>query len=355
MIARRLSRAARAGALCAALWLAAPWSFGHGTAAEQARAVDSGMSRQFRYIMGTSIQVQVFGGDAALRAEGIDEAFAAITEIDRLMSNYRDDSELTAINKGAVGAVVRVSDPMLSVLEGARLVSERSGGAFDVTVGPLVKLWGFHDKKPHVPSAAELAAVRELVDYRRLLIDRAAKSVRFERAGMEIDLGGIAKGFAVELAAGVIKRRGLAGFLDAGGNQYLLGHPPGKTRWSVGVRDPRAADQMLGTLDVDGGSVSTSAGYATFLAVDGKRYGHILDPRTLRPSDASLSVTVVSPDGTFADAVSTAAFVLGPVEGLRLIDRFPNMAGLIAYRTPDGRVAVALSTSLTSAWHPAGS
>ena len=319
-----------------------------------AQTGDAATSRQFRYIMGTSMQVQAIGGDAAARNDAIEEAFAAITEVDRLMSNYRNDSELSAINRGAGSGPVRASDPMLSVLEAAQVVSARSGGAFDVTVGPLVKLWGFFDKKPHLPTPAELAAMRSLVGYKMLIIDPASRSVRLERAGMEIDLGGIAKGFAVELAAGALKRRGLSGLIDAGGNQYLVGLPPGKPYWTMGVRDPLKTDGLLGTLDVKGGSVSTSAGYANFLTVGGKRYGHILDPRTLQPSENALSVTIVSPDGTLADAVTKAAFVLGPVEGLRVIESFPNMSGLIAYRKADGSMAIAMSTSLKDAWHRTG-
>ena len=117
---------------------------------------------------------------------------------------------------------------MLAVLDAAQRVSAASNGAFDVTVGPLVKLWGFHDKTPHVPSQAELASVRPLVDYRNVRLDADHKTVQFTQPGVELDLGGIAKGFAVEIAAGVLRRRGLAGFIDAGGNQYLLGTPPGK-------------------------------------------------------------------------------------------------------------------------------
>jgi thiamine biosynthesis lipoprotein len=230
-------------------------------------------------------------------------------------------------------------------------VSDRSSGAFDITVGPLARLWGFHDKKPHVPSDLELQAVKPLVDYRNLLLDEVSHTIRFARPGVEIDLGGIAKGFAVELAANVLKRHGLAGFIDAGGNQYMLGLPPGKSSWTVGVRDPDRADALIGTIDSPGGSVSTSAGYATFLTGGGKRYGHIMDPRALHPSDACLSVTTIAPDGTLADAVSTAAFVLGPERGLALIDSFPDMTGLIVYRAADGKVAIVMSKSLEGRFH----
>ena len=313
---------------------------------------DGGSSRSYRYLMGTSVEVEAFGGGAAARGAAIEEAFGAIAEVDRLMSNYREDSELAAINRRADREAVLVSDPMLRVLEAAEHVSAKSDGAFDVTIGPLVRLWGFHDKTPHVPSATELAAIRPLVGYRNLLIDRDRRTVRFTRTGVEIDLGGIAKGFAVEVAANVLRRRGLSGFIDAGGNQYMLGLPPGKRLWTVGVKNPDRRDELLGIIDSAEGSVSTSAGYANFLTANGRRYGHILDPRTLQPADTVLSVTVLSRDGTLADVVSTAAFVLGRSGALAFIDSFSGMSGLVAYRRSDGGIAMAMSKGLTSAFHP---
>lgn len=316
-------------------------------------AMQSGETTQeFRYLMGTSMQVEAFGGTPAERRAAIDEAFGAMAEVDRLMSNYRDDSELARINRDAAHESVAVSDPMFSVLDAGQRISERSGGAFDVTVGPLVRLWGFHDKKPHEPTAAELAAVRPLVGYRNLLIDRERHTVRFSRSGVEIDLGGIAKGFAVEIAANVLRRHGLQGFIDAGGNQYLLGAPPGKRVWNTGIVNPDAAKQLLGVIETPETSVSTSADSANFLTINGHTYGHILDPRSLMPSTAALSVTILSRDATLADAMSKAAFVLGPGAGLALIDSTPGMSGAIAYRKPDGSIGLAMSPGLVSRFHP---
>jgi FAD:protein FMN transferase len=310
-------------------------------------------THEFRYMMGTSIEVQAFGGDAAIRRSAIDEAFAAFAEVDRLMSNYRDDSELSLINRRAATEAVDVSAPMFSVLEAARRVSAASNGAFDITVAPLVRLWGFHDKKPHVPTAGELAAVRPLVGYRNLLLDADAHSIRFARSGVELDLGGIAKGFAVEIAADVLRRRGLGGFIDAGGNQYLLGTPPGKRTWTVGIKDPDAHNRVMGVVETGEISVSTSADSSNFLVANGRTYGHILDPRSLEPSSAALSVTILSRDGTLADAMSKAAFVLGPQAGLALVDSFPGMSAVIAYRKPDGTVGTAVSERLGAAYRPA--
>ena len=189
------------------------------------------------------------------------------------MSNYRDDSELALINRDAARQPVRISDPMMSVLQAAQKVSAQSGGGFDVTIGPLVRLWGFHDKKPHQPTAEEFAAVRRLIDYRNLVLDAAAHTARFTRPGVELDLGGIAKGFAVEIAANVLRRHGLSGFIDAGGNQYLLGTPPGKAMWTVGVKDPDRPDRLLGEITTPETSVSTSADYATFVTINGRSTG----------------------------------------------------------------------------------
>jgi thiamine biosynthesis lipoprotein ApbE len=316
-----------------------------------ASAQNSSSTRDYRYIMGTSVEVEASGGDPAVRKQAIDEAFAAIVEVDRLMSTYRDDSELSHLNRMAGRGPVTVSDPILDVVGAAQRVSTLSHGAFDVTVGPLVALWGFHDKRPHLPSPAELDTVRPLVNYQNLVLNTTDHTISLTRTGMAIDLGGIAKGFAVEVGANVLRRKGLSGFIDAGGNQYLLGTPPDKRVWTVGIKDPDSRDQLLGVIDTAETSVSTSAAYATFLTINGRAYGHILDPHTLAPSAASLSATVLSKDGTLADAVSTAAFVLGPTAGLALIDSFDGMSGLIAYRASDGQVRLAMSPKLKSAFH----
>jgi thiamine biosynthesis lipoprotein ApbE len=323
-------------------------SFPRATAREGPTGADR--TREYRYVMGTSVEIEAVGATPDVRSAAITEAFAAFAEVDRLMSDYRSDSELSGVNQRAAGQPVRVSDALFSVLHAADVVSLRSHGAFDVTVGPLVALWGFHDKKPHLPAPSELATVRPLVDYRNVVLDASRQTVRFLRPGVAIDLGGIAKGFAVELAAGVLRRHGLNGFIDAGGNQYLLGLPAGKPQWTVGVKDPTRRDRLLGVIDTLETSVSTSADNANFLTANGVTYGHILDPHTLHPSDAALSVTVLSRDGTLADALSKAAFVLGPKAGIELIDSFPGMSAVVAYRTPGGGVAVAASSSLAHAF-----
>lgn len=315
---------------------------------------DALSSREYRYLMGTSVLVEVHGQDADRRKAAIDEAFAAMSEVDRLMSNYRADSELTRMNREAATRDVELSEPLYRVLEAGQRVSRDSNGAFDMTVGPLVGLWGFFDKKPHLPSAVELDAIRPVVNFRNLLLDPVRRTARFVRPGVEIDLGGIAKGFAVEIAAQAIARRDLSGLVDAGGNQFVVGTPVGKTGWTFGIKNPDDTSSLVGVVEVAHGSVATSANYANFLAADGQRYGHLLDPRTLRPSTASLSVTILSDDATLADASTKAAFVLGPTEGLAFIDANPALAGLIVYRDHSGSVRIARSKRLGARFKPAG-
>ena len=211
-----------------------------------------------RYLMGTSMTIEVYGGDPGSRTEAIDEAYASMAEIDRLMSNYRPDSELAQINAQAALHPVRVSAPMWGVLSAAQLVSQRSAGTFDITVGPLCRrLWGFHDKKPHIPTGDELQQVRPLIGYQHTVLDERLQTVAFTRSGVELDLGGIAKGFAVELAGGVLRRRGFSGLIYAG-YQYPVGHPAGKSSWQVGIEDPDKPGGLRGVLNVHGGAISTS-------------------------------------------------------------------------------------------------
>jgi thiamine biosynthesis lipoprotein len=336
----------------AALLLASVAVIAAAAPARLGAADDTGQTRWFKYLMGTSMRVEAYGGTSEVRQQAADEAFAALAEVDRLMSDYRADSELAAINGRAAREAVPVSAPTLAVLQAAARVSRASDGAFDITVGPLVRLWGFKDKRAHVPSAAELAAVRPLVDYRAIVLDERARTVRFIRDGVSIDLGGIAKGFAVEVAAGSLRRRGLTGMIDAGGNQYVVGLPPGKSAWTIGIGDPDRRGQLLGVINVAGGAISTSSDASNFLVAGERRYGHLLDPRTLQPSEAALSVTILSRDGTLSDALSKAVFVLGPKKGLELLASFPGTSALVAYRDADGQVGLAMSPEMRRAFQP---
>lgn len=296
--------------------------------------------------MGTAVHVEAYGGDAATRQRAIDEAYAAMAEVDRVMSTYRDDSEISRVNREAAHSAVAVSAPLWRVLEAAHLLNDRSKGAYDMTVGPALALWGFPKRAPRIPAPAERARVRPLVNGANVMLEKATQSVRFARAGVALDLGGLAKGFAVELAAGVLRRHSLSGFIDAGGTQYLLGRPPGRPTWRVGVEDPDRSGDMLGVLEIDEGAVSMAGGSRQMFALEGRRYSYVLDPRTLQPADNALSVIVVSRDATIADGLAEPVLALGARAGLALVESFPECAAVIVHRDNTHRVALAMSESL---------
>ena len=239
------------------------------------------------------------------------------------MSDYRADSEVTRVNQAAADSPVVVSAPLMAVLSAGERVSRESQGAFDVTLRPALMLWGFKNHAPHIPTSQEIGEVQPLIGYRHLVLDPTTQSVHFARGGMAIDLEGLAKGFATELAAESLRRRDLSGVIDAGGTQYMVGNPLGKEAWSVGIGHPDRQGALIGALDLAGGAISTTSDVSNTLP-SSRALGRVLDPRTLQPSAASLSATVVSDDGTLANALSRAVFVLGPVDGLALLDRFPS-------------------------------
>lgn len=299
---------------------------------------DTGRTRTFKYVMGTAMRVEVYGGDAAARQQATDESFAALAEVDRMMSRYRADSELTRVNNAAGTRPVEISAPLFAVLDAAERVRRLSGGTFDVRRYSLATPSGGPTSQSRVRSHSELASSNAPTDVPGLELNAQARTVHFSRTGMTIDLDGIAKGFAAEIAASGLKRRGLAGVVDAGGQQFMVGLPPGKQWWSVGIQHPDRPGTLLGALDIQGGAVSTTAvGPAS---------------RTGQTSPACVSATVVSPDGTLAQALSHAACILGPTQGLALLDRFPETWGVIAYRGSDGTAAVRTSARHVRDFHP---
>ena len=309
-----------------------------------ASAQDTGSTRAFKFLMGTSVRIETSGGTPELRQQALDEAFAAIAEVDRIMSDYRDDSELTLVNGRAAARTTRISDPLLAVLDAALRVAEASGGAYDPTIRPLLVMSGVKSRQPHQPTASELAAVRPLVGYRGVTLDGTSRTVRFARSGMALDLSGIAHGFASEVASASLRRRGLSGLIDTGTTQFVVGLPVGKAMWTVGVGHPDFANRLLGAVDVTGGAVATVSASASGAG----RF----DPRTLQPATRSLSATVVSSDGTLAEALANAALVLGPRDGLVLLERFTGTWGLVTYRQGDGTVGIEVSPSSRRQFHP---
>lgn len=246
------------------------------------------------------------------------------------LSEWREGSPLAVVNQAAGGEPVAVPADLLAVVGRGLAIARRTGGAFDPTWASLWGLWDFRAAAPRVPPADEIARRAALVDYRAVELDAGAGTLRLPRPGMQIGLGGIAKGWALDRAAAELRAAGWSDFLIvAGGQVYAAGERGGRP-WRVGVRDPRGGpEDFFATLSLRDRSTSTSGDYESFFVVDGVRYHHILDPRTGYPARGLRSATAVTANATLADALSTALMVLGPEDGLALATELPRVEALL--------------------------
>jgi thiamine biosynthesis lipoprotein len=279
--------------------------------------------------MGTYGRVVLVTADSAAAEPVARRALAAFARVDSLMSNWTRTSEVARINRVAGDGATPVHAEVAGVLAAALDLWRASDGAFDITVEPLVRLWGFLGGPRRVPADREIAAALGNVGAAKIRFDRSAGTVAFAAPGVRIDLGGIAKGHAVDAAAETLRAHGVRDALvDLTGNMAALGAPPGAPRWRIGIRDPRDRMPHFARLLVDG-AVSTSGQYEQFVAADGRRYGHILDPRTGRPVDGLISVTVVAPTALLCDAWDTPLFVLGPERARRVARNREDIAAVL--------------------------
>jgi len=251
-------------------------------------------------------------GSAALAAS----LFARVRELETELSEWRDGSPLAAVNRAAGAAPVAVPDDLLRLLERSLELGRRTNGAFDASWAALWGLWDFRAARPSLPDPAEVARRVALVDYRRVVLDPVAGTVFLPEAGMQLGLGGIAKGFALDDLTARLEATGYGDFLIVGGGQVVARGSRGDRPWRIGLRDPRGGpDELFARLDPGDASVSTTADNEAFFEIDGVRYQHVLDPRTGWPARGVRSVTVRHSEATLADALSTALMVLGPEAG----------------------------------------
>lgn len=282
--------------------------------------------------MGTRIELTASTADTATAERAFAEVFADFDRLDGLLSVWKPESEVVRLNAAAGQHPVPVSADTREVLRIARQVSEWTDGAFDVTFGALTGLWKFdaQDKDGSVPDPRDIAARLPLVNYRSLVVDDQAGTAFLRQAGMKVHLGGIGKGYAVDRAVAILRGHGLRDFMvQAGGDLYVGGFKDGRP-WKLGIRDPRGpVDRVFATLQLTDGTSSTSGDYERFFIKDGKRYHHILDLSTGEPARRSRSVTLVTNKAVIADALAKGVFVLGPVRGLALVERIPDVEAVI--------------------------
>lgn len=262
--------------------------------------------------MGTWASLTIVTADSAAVADVAYRSLAALHRVDSLMSNWTDDSEVERINREAARRAVAVEPEVAAVIARAIAVGRESGGAFDITVEPLVRAWGFLGGTPHVPPRGEIERARALVGLDNLRYDPATRTLRFARPGVRIDLGGIAKGYGVDAVAAILRGGGVEDALvDLSGNMVAMGDGAGHEGWTVGIRDPSLEREAVAVLRLFDQAVATSGNYEQFVAEGGTRYGHILDPRTGYPARGLASVTVVADHAVDCDAWATAFFVMG--------------------------------------------
>ncbi len=288
----------------------------------------------------------------------------ALEEVERELSLFRPDSDLARLNRAAGNDSVSLGTMAGEVLAEALRVAQSSRGAFDPTIGPLMTLWGFRgDAGPSWPTPEQLRQVRLLVGWSNVWLEAASGgegtgaswTASLAREGCQVDLGAIAKGYAVDRACQSLDAAGLQPFLlDLGGNIRCRGRPEPRRDWRIGVRNPFSPHETVGTLTLrDGEALATSGGYERFVEIDGRRLGHLLDPRTGYPVEGLAAVTVLADRAMMADALSTALFILGPREGADLLRRNPGSGALYITPEPSARLLLTPDVAARFTPHPA--
>ncbi len=284
--------------------------------------------------MGTLVTITLYAPATARATNAARAAFERSAALDRTMTDYDPESELMRLCQRPVGVPTRVSDDLFDILQKARHFSELSDGAFDITVSPYVRLWRRARRLGAVPSADAIARAGRAVGYQNLVLDPARHTVSLLVPNMQLDLGGIAKGYAADRALAVLRRRGITRALVAASGDIAVGDPPpGQRGWRVGIGEVDAPSRQIGTqLLLRAAAVSTSGDTEQFVEIQGIRYSHIINPKTGMALTNGIQATIVAPNATTTEGLSKPVCVLGVQAGLAFVDRFPQAAALIAVK-----------------------
>ena len=266
------------------------------------------------YAMGTEYAMNLYGSSVALLESAAEQASDEVKRIDQMLSNYIPDSELNLVNQEASAHPVQVSPEFFDLLAKCFQYSRDSDGAFDITVGPLMKVWGFYKDSGRLPHRAEIRTALDQIGYRSVELDPRHHTVRFRKPGISLDPGGVGKGYAVDRVVAVLRANGVSSALvSAGGSSiYGLGTPPGDPRgWYVHIRDPKDQRKTAAVVYLKNNSLSTSGNYEKFFFAEGKLYSHIMDPRTGYPSQGMLAVSVIAPRTLDSEVWAKPYYILG--------------------------------------------
>jgi len=288
--------------------------------------------RQTRMMMGTVVTIEAVGGKTDVLEEALTDAWSEMARLEAMFSRYASTSEVSRINSAIPGRPVAVSPATIQLLSRARRIGELTEGGFDITLGPLLELWGFHSSGAgRIPSREEIKKSLASTGWSTFTVNEDDKTVTVLAEGVELDLSGMAKGFIADRGAETLRRAGIpAGLVNAGGDITCWGEKPGGGPWRIGLEDPRREGELLLVLEATEGGVATSGDYRNFFIHHRRRYSHIVDPRNGRPADTGvIEVSVRAPDCATADGLATGIFVLGRKEGLALLERLPDTEGVI--------------------------
>ena len=283
--------------------------------------------RRTQIIMGTLVEITISHSDPDTIQTVTTQAFDEMKRIEQLMSTYIPDSEISRINRAAGEKAVPVSPEVEEVLREGIYWSEQSKGSFDITVEPLVQLWDFNGDKRIIPAANTIRKTASLVNYKDIEIKD--HSVRLKRHGMAINVGGLAKGYAVDRAISILRGKVSSGIINAGGDLFAFGQKNKQNSWTIGLQHPRKPQDLLASFAVKNQAVATSGDYQRSFIKDGVRYHHIFDPRTGEPARLMISTTIITTEVMDADALATAVFVMGPDKGIEWVDSMANVEAML--------------------------
>ncbi|TKB89784.1 MAG: FAD:protein FMN transferase [Nitrospira sp.] len=279
--------------------------------------------------MGTLVTITAVSPDQDVGNRAMQVAFDEIKRLEQLLSTWRSDSELSRVNQEAGRRPVQVSSETLELVTRSLELGRLTLGGFNIALGPAIEAWSVIERQ-RIPDERELQQLKPLVDWTRIQVNKEARTIYLPHTGMRIDVGGIGKGYAADRAVAEMKRVGVMGGVVAlSGDIKAFGVLPDGKGFPVGIKHPRREEELIAMIDLNDEAVSTAGDYERFFERDGVRYHHILDPHTLQPARTCQSVTVIAKEGTVADGLDTGIFVLGPEQGMALVERLPGVEAII--------------------------
>ncbi len=277
--------------------------------------------------MGTSVRAELWATDRAKGEAALEAVMEEMRRIDRTMSPFKPDSELSRINREAAQMPVPISKEMFDLITRSIQFSEMSDGAFDITFSSVGYMYDY--RKGVKPSEAEIAKALPALNYRHLQLDRSAQTIHFVRTGVRIDLGGIAKGYAVDNCIALLKARGIKqALVTAGGDSRVIGDRGGRP-WMIGIRDPRQKEGMVAMIPLVDAAISTSGDYERYFEADGVRYHHIINPKTGKSATGVRSVTIIGPDSITNEGLTKSVFIMGPARGMQLVESLKGIDAVV--------------------------